>query len=425
MAATHWMGVLFIGADVSTRPSIFSFTLKSSPLQVPVLNRSQLADLRGIARATVDATAAIAEVVETMHGTIQRVPGPLGVCANERPRGVTGFVYRCVRGGIRGVGQAIDASLAGVAPWLAEGESSPTLDAYRSVANGVYGDYLIRTKNPLAINMSLRYRPQSAAMHAPLHVFEHQDVRSSNKLVVLIHGLCMNDRQWHRDGHDHGAALAQEHGYLPLYLRYNSGLDIASNGRQLAQMLESLIAHWPVPLTDFVIVGHSMGGLVARSACHYGREAGHAWLEDLRKLIFLGTPHHGAPLERGGHGLDLLLQLSPYSMPFTRLSKARSVGITDLRHGVISGEQEPVSLPPGVTCYAAASVRAAKHSPLRERMIGDGLVPLDSALGRHRDSTRTLGIPRTRQWVGYGMGHMDLLSRREVYRQLCAWLEQP
>ncbi|MGB5511210.1 MAG: hypothetical protein WBM87_05830 [Woeseiaceae bacterium] len=392
---------------------------------MPVPNRSQLADLRGITRMTIDAAESIAEVVETMHHTIQSRPGPLGIASTGRPRGITGFVYRCVRGGIRLGGRAVDAGLAGVTPLLPEGESSPALDAYRSAVNGVYGDYLLRTENPLAIDMSLRYRGHRVDPHDPMRVIEQQgDVTSASKLVVLVHGLCMNDRQWHRNGHDHGAALADEQGYLPLYLHYNSGLHIASNGRLLAEMLETLIGNWSARLDELVIIGHSMGGLVARSACEYARGAGHTWLTELRKLVFLGTPHHGAPLERGGHGLDLVMQMSPYSIPFTRLSKARSAGITDLRHGAIGQGDAVVPLPAGVKCYAAAAVRAAKRSLLSERMIGDGLVPLDSALGRHRVGSRTLKVPANRQWVGYGMNHLELLGRAEVYGQLSSWLRE-
>ena len=393
---------------------------------MPILNRSQLSDLRGVTRMAIDATDTVADVVEKMHRTIQLRPGPMGVSATDRTSGIAGLVYRCVRGGARLIGRAVDAGLSGATVLLPDGESSSTLDAYRSVANGVYGDYLLRTENPLAIDMSLRHHGCRVDIHDPSSVLEqHSEVSSGNKLLVLVHGLCMNDRQWQRDGHDHGAGLATELGYLPLYLRYNSGLHIASNGRGLAEMLETLIGNWATPLDEVVIMGHSMGGLVARSACHHARQAGLEWPKYLRKLVFLGTPHHGAPLERGGHGLDLAMNLSPYSMPLTRLSKARSVGITDLRHGAVSKGKDIVPLPSGVKCYAAAAVRAAKRSLLSERLIGDGLVPLDSALGRHRDKARMLLIPKKRQWVGYGMGHRELLSHPETYRQISTWLQEP
>ena len=386
-------------------------------------NRSQLSDFRGAARMVVDAAEATTDVVEKMHRTIQVTPGPLGASVTGRTRGITGLVYRSVRAGIRLVGQAIDASLAPAMMLLPEGESTRARDAYRSVANGVYGDYLLRTDNPLAIDMSLHHLGRQVDLNDPASAFRQNDVAvPSRKLLVLVHGSCMNDRQWRRNGHDHGAALADERGYLPLYLRYNSGLPVASNGRAFAELLETLIGNWGPPVEEVVIMGHSMGGLVARSACHYGHAAGHAWPEHLTKLIFLGTPHHGAPLEQGGHGLDVLMDLSPYSTPLTRLSRARSAGVNDLRRGTVSADEHFVPLPSGVKCYAAAAVRAARRSRLADRLVGDGLVPLDSALGRHRDATRSLKIPKSRQWVGYGLGHLDLLCHPDVYAQVRRWL---
>ncbi len=189
-------------------------------------------------------------------------------------------------------------------------------------------------------------------------------------------------------------------------------------------MLEALLERWPVPVTQLVIVGHSMGGLVARSAIHHGTAAGHSWRGLLRKLFSLGTPHHGAPLERGGNRLDYVMELSPYVAPFTSLGKARSAGITDLRYGSITDvEHEFVPLPDDVECYALAATLGKRRSLLAERLVGDGLVPLDSALGRHADRSRTLALPKERQWIGYEMGHLELLGRPEVYSQLEKWLQ--
>ena len=393
---------------------------------MPTLNRSQLSEIRGGVRMAVDATDVIVDVVEKMHRTVQLRRGPLGVPTYERPKGIAGLVYRTVRGATRFIGRAVDLGLAPVTRLLPEGEPSPSLDAYRSAVNGVYGDYLLRTENPLAIEMSLRYRGQPVDVHDPKSTLgQHSNVTPAKKFLVLVHGLCMNDRQWSRDGHDHGAALADELGYLPLYLRYNSGLPVASNGRALADMLETLLSNRSPSVEELAIMGHSMGGLVARSACHHGHAAGHGWPEYLRKLIFLGTPHQGAPLERGGHGLDTVMGLSPYLAPFTHLSRARSAGITDLRHGTVSAWEDFVPLPSKVHCYAAAAVRAEKRSMLGDRLIGDGLVPLNSALGIHRDTTRSLSIPEHRKWIGYRMGHRELLSRPEVYGQISAWLQEP
>lgn len=387
--------------------------------------RTHLTDLRGIARMAIDASEGIAGIVEHMHRTIQSVPLPIGRPKAGRTRGITGFVYRSVRGGMRVVGRGIDMSLAPFTALLPEGESTPARDAFLAAVNGVYGDYLARTGNPLALEMELRLNGRRVDPDDPSRAFQSgsSPTPRSGRVLLLVHGLCLNDRQWTREGHDHGAALAEEHGYTPLYLRYNTGLRIAANGRSLAGLLETTLARWPRPVEQLVILGHSMGGLVARSACHHGRAAGHGWLKQLRKLVFLGTPHHGAPLERGGHRLDFVMDLSPYSAPFTQVGKTRSAGIKDLRHGSITGDPaDIVPLPDGVRCYAVAATLAERRGVIAEQLLGDGLVPLDSALGRHRDPARTLDLPAHRQWVGYGMGHLELLSRPEVYARLSTWL---
>src|SRR3990172_1303034 len=222
----------------------------------------------------------------------------------------------------------------------------------------------------------------------------------------------MNDRKWKRNGHDHGEALARDLGFTPVYLLYNSGRPVAENGRELSDLLEALLDAWPARAPELVILGHSMGGLVARSACDTASEAGHAWVGQLGKLGFLGTPHHGAPLERGGRWLEGALGVSPYTAPLARLGRLRSAGITDLRHG------SPAPLPTGVACYALAATRGPGP-------IGDGLVPVQSALGRHPEPAKTLAFPASNCWVGSGMGHFDLLDRREVYGRLRTWLGVP
>lgn len=378
---------------------------------MPTPSRLQIEDVRGASRMVLDASAGIVDVVERMHRTIQRLPGPLGERVDEATWGITGFVYRRIRGGMMLLGRGLDASLAPLAALLPEGETTPGRDVVVSILNGIYGDYLARSGNPLSIEMTLR---QQAGTHP------------TGKLLVLVHGLCMSDHQWQHEGYSHGAALADELGYTPLYLRYNSGRHIADNGEHLAERLESLLGQWPRAVDELTIVGHSMGGLVARSACHAAERRGHAWRKHLRRLVFLGTPHHGSPLERGGHQLDYLLDLSPYSAPFTRLGKSRSAGIKDLRHGTITHHPHGfVQLPAGVACYAAAATIAARRSVVAERLLGDGLVPLDSALGRHVDRSRALAIPKARQWIGHEMRHLELLHRPEVYAQLRAWLQEP
>lgn len=391
---------------------------------MPGITRAHVSDARGAGRLIVDASTGVVDVVERMHRTIQRRPGVLGQQVLEATRGITGLVYRSVRGGMHLVGRGLDASLAPLERLLPTGEPTPGRDVFVSVLNGVYGDHLARTGNPLAITMHACHDGAAIdTINAADHFAVAGRTAPTGKLLVLVHGLCMSVQQWTHEGHGHGTALARELDYTPLYVRYNSGLHIAENGRLFAELLQQLVANWPRPVEELTIIGHSMGGLVARSACLVSGGLRPRWLERLRRLVFLGTPHHGAPLERGGHGLDYLMGLSPYSAPFTRLGKARSAGIKDLRRGTIAaGGHRFVPLPKGIDCYAMAATLGTRRNLVSDRLVGDGLVPLDSALGRHADRGRSLAIPKAHQWIGYQMGHLDLLQRPEVYAQLRAWL---
>jgi pimeloyl-ACP methyl ester carboxylesterase len=391
-------------------------------------------DVRGVNRLIVNGIVGVVDPVEAMHYSIASVPGIRAKPKRNRTTGITRLVYRSVRGVIGLVGHGLDTLLKRLEPLLGERSTWPGREALLAALNGVLGDYLAASNNPLAITIHLRQdgvplpnerQPLAAAIpHA------------GGKLVVLLHGLCMNDLQWKRKRHDHGAALAHDLAYTPVYLHHNSGLHISTNGRTFAELLENLVQNWPVPLTELVLMGHSMGGLVARSACHYGALARHEWLRRLDKLVFVGTPHHGAPLERGGNWVDMLLSTSTYSAPLARLGKIRSAGITDLRFGNLVDEDwkkrdrfEPsgdlrvaVPLPEGVACYAIAATTGKTVGDLSDRLIGDGIVPLASALGRHANPRLALTFDESRQWVAYGTNHLDLLSRPEVYAQIKRWL---
>jgi pimeloyl-ACP methyl ester carboxylesterase len=228
----------------------------------------------------------------------------------------------------------------------------------------------------------------------------------------------------------------QDLGYTPVMLRYNTGLHTSTNGHQLADQLEQLQSYWPVPIEDLTIVAHSMGGLITRSAWHTAQTRLMQWPRHLKNIIFLGTPHHGAPLERAGNWVDVILGSTPYTRPFAKLGQLRSAGITDLRYGhVLDADwqghdrfrRKPDSralapLPERVACYTVAATIAEKRNTLQERLIGDGLVPLRSALGQHDDARRTLAFAKSALHIVYGTHHMDLLRSPEVAETVREWL---
>lgn len=397
------------------------------------------ADLRGASRLAIDAVTGVVDLVEAVHANVVGLPGLLDASgARSGVGGLAGWVYRRIRGTTRRVGSGIDAALATLAPVLDRGLSLPQRDAVVAALNGVLGDHLADTANPLAIPMRLRRegRPLSLGPRA----LRRDLPQATGRVLVLAHGLCMNDRQWCYGGHDHGAALARERGYTPLYLHYNTGRRISDNGRALSALLERLARAWPVPIDELVVVGHSMGGLVARAACAVAQDAtarGHdiRWLPHLRRLVFLGTPHHGAPLERAGSWVDLLLGASPYTAPFARLGRIRSAGIRDLRHGNVrrsdwhggddrrEDRRSPTPLPPHVAAYAiAATTQAPRGDGHRDALRGDGLVQVASAFGQHAQPRFRLRIPPSRRALVYGTHHLGLLGSHAVYAHLRRWL---
>lgn len=412
----------------------------------------QAADLQGLAQLLTDGSLGVLNVVEGLHHTIvQRtgLPGltgftgrsPLADAAtpHDAPshgptRGLTGLVYRSVRGGMRLTGRGLDAVLGTVAALAPGGGTSPGREAALAALNGLWGDHLEARGNPLAITS--RLRSGGVPLTLERAALAQRFPQAGPRLLVLAHGLCMNDLQWQRNGHNHGQALAQALGFSPVYLHANSGRHVSHNGRDLALLLDALVAQWPVPVTEVVIVGHSMGGLIARSACHVAQQQGLAWLSRLRALVFLGTPHHGAPLERGGQFVDKLLGVSPYVAPFARLGQARSAGITDLRFGNVQDadwqgrdrhtqrhdDRQPTPLPAGVSAFAVAATTADQVGSLRSHLLGDGLVRIGSALGHHRNPALALGLPARHTRVVTRANHWDLLDHVEVNAQLQRWL---
>ena len=406
----------------------------TAAVDLPAL-RLRPSDLRGLYRLGVDGTIGLTDLVEAMHHTIASRVGMLAPAPAGRTRGITGAVYGAVRGTTRVVGRGVDAAIGLLDPRPSGDAGTPQREAFVAALNGVWGDHLAASGNPLAIRMALR-TADGHALDLDNPPSDASSPQAGRKLLVLVHGLCMSDRQWTRAGHDHGHALARDLGCTPLYLHYNSGRHVSDNGREFAEMLEQLLAHWPQPVDELLILGHSMGGLLARSACHHAEGHGHAWLQRLTKLVFLGTPHHGAPLERGGRRVDVLLGLSPYVAPFARLGKSRSAGITDLRFGNLQDadwtgrdrhtqkhdDRRPMPLPRGVDSYLLAATLAEKPGLVHSTVIGDGLVPLASALGEHRDPALALQVPKARRRIVTACGHLDLLCHEQVRAQLHDWL---
>jgi pimeloyl-ACP methyl ester carboxylesterase len=429
------------------------------------LKHLRASDARAVAQLATKATTGVVNIAEGVHQSVWQTLGVSGGKAPGQTGGLTGLVYQSVRGVTQLVGKGLDALLTRLQPVFEAADraapETPQREAVLAALNGVLGDRLAESHSPLATAMTLRHG--GAALNwqnLP------PSLNAGSKVLVLIHGLCMNDLQWHSQAHNqagpqvvpdaaeltigHGTALARTMGYTPVYVRYNTGLHTSQNGAELSRLLELLVAHWPTPVEELTVVAHSMGGLVTRSAVHQAThqvpaapgksaESGKAalrWPSLLKNIVFLGTPHHGAPLERAGNWVDVVLGSTRYSKPFARLAQLRSAGITDLRYGhVLDADwqghdrfrKKPdsrvhVPLPEGVACFTIAATAAAQRGSVADRLIGDGLVPLNSALGLHDDPQRCLHFAKKSQLIAYSTNHMQLLSSPAVTRQMVAWL---
>ena len=333
---------------------------------------------------------------------------------------MTGFVYRSVRGITRGIGQTINFSLTQLDRHFgAATKHNPEHDAIRAAINGVIGDKLAATNNPLAIQSQLIYGHQREPNHA-------NKSAAKTHVIVMVHGLCMNDQQWTRHEHNHGEQLGKLMDAQTIYFVYNSGQSIKQNGQELAQALEQLMANHSTPISRITLLCHSMGGLVCRRAWQYAQANQLKWAAKLKTMVFIGTPHQGAQLERAGQWVERHLRKSPYSAPFIRITKMRSVGIHDLCNGIPNSPID--ALPEGVDCFAIAGTNEKQlASPkLSARFLAqlksDGLVTVSSAMGDHQIKAKNLQIPLANRLLVFETNHFELLESEPVLAQLKQWL---
>jgi pimeloyl-ACP methyl ester carboxylesterase len=316
------------------------------------------------------------------------------------------------------------------------------LEASVAILNGVLGDHLVRSRNGLATEMTWALHGHALRSERDAFARAYPALSSgSSRVVVLVHGVMTTENIWQwAEGGDYGTRLAQDFGYTPLYLRYNSGRPIADNGAELSRLLETLLAEFPVPIDELLLLGYSMGGLVIRSACHAGSLAGHAWLSKVQKAIYVGTPHRGAPLERAGRALAKLLHTIPD--PYTRLiadvANLRSAGLKDLgdarfHQGALDAAAEggaalrdprhPVPLLASMQHYLIAG--SLSREPFLAALFGDALVPVSSATNGACPTPASFALPPEHVRLLLGLGHLELPRHAAVYAELRTFCQGP
>jgi pimeloyl-ACP methyl ester carboxylesterase len=363
-----------------------------------------------------------------------RAVGPQGAAVRVIHDGISGGVYAGLKTASRAAGTGAEVLLSRREASEAQALSTHPKGALALAAlNGLIGDRLEREGSPLHVPLAIRVdgRPVSTEAEAVAEAFPG----ATPRIVVFLHGLMETEHAWRYGGHEtYGARLKRDVGATHVDVRYNTGRHVSENGRSLADELEALTAAWPTHIDRIALVGHSMGGLVARSACHHAAERGDAWVRKVRHVISLGTPHMGAPLEEAVHVAAAGLAALPETRPFGNFLRRRSAGIRDLRRGSLVDEdwqgREPdalraavckeIPLLDGAThCFVSATITRSERHPIG-RLIGDWLVLQPSASGRGR-ARRIPFRDEDGLHVG-GAHHLALLNHPAVYERLRDWL---
>jgi pimeloyl-ACP methyl ester carboxylesterase len=399
---------------------------------------------RALVRLTFDELGGAAGGLWGFHSAVSGrvfrwVPG--GRVIQRAHDGIAGSVYSGLRGGTSALGRrasnlAVRGGQAIDRPALS---TTPIGSGVIAAVNGLIGDVLEREGSELHQPMSVRVGGATVApdRDALAEAFPN----AAPRLVVFVHGLMGTEFGWRLGagpaGQTYGTRLERDIGCTPVYVRYNSGRHVSQNGRSLADLLEEVVAQWPVEVEEVALIGHSMGGLVSRSACYQAAEDHYDWVRRVRHTVSLGSPHMGAPLEQAVHFLSAGLHALPETRPVSTFLRRRSVGIRDLRRGSLVDEDwrdcdpdalraaacKEIPLLDGAThCFVAATVTRSERHPLG-RMIGDTLVLNASASGRSR--ARRIPFEADHGVHLGGTHHLALLNHPAVYERLRGWLFTP
>ncbi|MEW5812815.1 MAG: alpha/beta fold hydrolase [Actinomycetota bacterium] len=402
-------------------------------------------DMQSLGEVAAEGLTVLNTLVRGVHtGIAGRVFTSIGPTA--RP---VQIVHDAIAGAVY---SALDVTGARVPPKVAQFaaaglafDDDPPLDERHGVAeaiaalNGIYGDELAQRGNPWAAPMAVRSGGRAVALTPD--AISAAFPAPTDKLAVFVHGLCQTESSWRRPPRPstgtepawYGEGLHDELGYTPIEIRYNTGLHISTNGQALDDLLTRLVEVWPVPVSRIALIGHSMGGLVARSACHYANDRNRRWCRATRHVVCLGSPHLGADLEKGVNAASWLMIRLRETRAIAELLNLRSDGIKDLRYGALLDDdwaeadpdeflrdrcREVPFLPHARYHFVATSAAPA----VLGAVVGDHLVRPASASGRGRK--RRLPFDEDAGLVMTGLHHFDLLNHPQVYDRLHQWLSR-
>jgi len=310
-----------------------------------------------------------------------------------------------------------------------------------AILNGVIGDTLEKNKSPLSLKMTLRSSDKPLTLTK--RSLSQIPLSDHGKVCILAHGSCGSERGWNfrnAPSTNYGSLLQKDHGYTPFYLSYNSGLHISKNGKYFSDLLEKFVQAYPKKLKHITLIGHSMGGLVYRSACHYGIKEKRKWPKYINKIFYLGSPHLGTHLEKFGKlTMTILGQIpNPVTRAITLLGDLRSAGIKDLRHGYITEadwktqnadnlfylHQNKTPLLEKANHYLICGTLSKVAGSKMGRLFGDGMVHPASGTGQGLLSKNCIPFLPAHSTIIVGISHQHLLRSHRVYSHIKKWCEE-
>lgn len=303
-------------------------------------------------------------------------------------------------------------------PAAPNAKTDKRVSAISSAINGVFGDHLTATRNPMQVRMNLYANGQPLAADQAALMAQFPDAQ--NHLIVFVHGLCCNEDSWQMyynpsepATRPYGDKLQDEFPVTSLYLRYNTGRNIDANARQFKRMLNKLVRNWPVAVEGITLVGHSMGGLVSRAVVEALTDDDIILKRAIRDVVCLGSPHAGAPLARLAAAGEQLFGKFELSKPIGRVLGVRSRGIRDLKDGLGALQTRDGQ---EVMFHLVGSTIGDHTSSWLNTTVGDGLVTPDSALADDTGKAQRVTFAQKH--------HMTLLNDPDVFLELKMVLRQ-
>lgn len=382
--------------------------------------------VRGVTGAIRDTHSAVASRAFTWaRRTLGPVVTPVEFVHDQVTRTAYGAAAMALEGAAEVVGtSASKAAEASRASRFGRGTARRT-GGVLAFVHGFNGDKMAASGVPLSYPMGLR-RSGYAVTATPGDLAEaYPD--AAPQVVVFVHGFVGTEQMWKRHASrdeqgrrlSYGRQLEAQGDWSALWVRYNTGLRISTNGRDLAALLEEVVQNWPVPVERIVLIGHSMGGLVASSALMQWPTSA-TWGPKVTDLITLGTPYHGSPIEQGANFLAEHLSGYGATKWVSDVIAFRSEGIKDMRPGNLfladthhampdAADWRRMLAPQMVVRHLAIAATLTKDPHARlGKIVGDGVVLRSSARGG-ADS----GLSRSTMMGS--MSHNDLVNDPRVY----------